>query len=54
MEVIFYQRRLRELKYREISTTGHVPELPKAGHGDYDSRVLNSDLQRVVAGDCDE
>ncbi len=41
-------RRLRELKVKEIEMTGRIPELPKAPHGNYDPRILNSDLQKMV------
>lgn len=41
-------RRMRELKTREIAVTGRIPDVPHAPHGDYDPRVLESPLQRMV------
>jgi glycosyltransferase involved in cell wall biosynthesis len=41
-------RRLRELKEREMKITGRIPELPKASHGDYDARVLDSTFQKML------
>jgi len=38
-----------DLKYKEIRKRGRVPEIPRAPHGDYDPRVLNSPLQKSVA-----
>lgn len=38
--------KMREYKYREMKTTGRVPSLPKARHGDFDRRILGSELQR--------
>ena len=43
-------RRMRELKFREIAVTGRIPEIPKAPHGDYDPRILDSPLQKEVCG----
>ena len=40
--------RMIELKYREMKRTGRIPEIPRAPHGDYDPRVLNSPLQKLV------
>ena len=39
----------RELKYKEMKSTGLIPEIPGATHGDYDPRVLDSPLQKLVA-----
>ena len=41
-------RRMRELKTREITVTGRMPEIPKAPHGDYDPRIIESPLQKMV------
>ncbi|MBN2294579.1 MAG: glycosyltransferase family 2 protein [Pirellulales bacterium] len=43
--------RMIELKVKEIKTTGRIPEEPKAPHGDYDPRILASDLQKLVFSD---
>ena len=40
--------RMIEFKYKEMKRTGRIPEIPRAPHGDYDPRVLNSPLQRLV------
>lgn len=47
-------RRMRELKAKEISITGHVPEIPRAPRGDFDPRVLNSVLQKTVCGENEQ
>lgn len=44
-------RRLRELKCREIQTTGRIPPIPRAPAGDFDPRVLSSSLQQSVCGE---
>jgi hypothetical protein len=44
-------RRMRELKSREIAITGRIPEIPRAPHGDYDARILESSLQKMVSGE---
>jgi len=41
-------RRMVEIKSREIETTGRIPSVPKAPHGDYDPRILESPLQKMV------
>lgn len=41
--------RMKEFKYREMKTTGKIPEVPRAPHGNYDPRVLDSLLQKLVA-----
>ncbi len=43
-----FARRIRELKAIEMETTGHIPEIPRAPRGDFDPRILNSDLQRQL------
>jgi len=40
--------RIWELKAMEMKITGRIPEIPKAPHGDFDERVLRSDLQMQV------
>jgi glycosyltransferase involved in cell wall biosynthesis len=40
--------RMIELKYKEMKRTGTIPEIPTAPHGNYDPRVLNSPLQKLV------
>ncbi len=40
-----------ELKAEEMKLTGRIPELPKAPHGDYDPRILESGLQKLVFSD---
>jgi hypothetical protein len=39
---------IKEFKYKETKTTGWIPEIPRAPHGDYDPRVLDSPLQKLV------
>jgi hypothetical protein len=39
-----------DYKVREMRTTGRIPEIPKAAHGDFDPRVLASPLQQSVTG----
>lgn len=41
--------RMIDLKYKEMKRNGRIPEIPRARHGDYDARVLNSPLQKLVA-----
>jgi len=41
-------RRMRELKFLEIRQTGRIPEIPKAPHGEFDERILKSELQTLV------
>lgn len=41
--------RMKEFKYKEMEKTGRIPEVPRAPHGDYDPRILNSPLQKSVA-----
>jgi hypothetical protein len=41
--------RMIDLKYKEMKRNGRIPEIPRALHGDYDPRVLNSPLQKSVA-----
>ena len=41
-------RRMRELKYKELKLTGRIPQIPKAPHGDYDKRILNTELQEKI------
>jgi glycosyltransferase involved in cell wall biosynthesis len=38
-----------DYKVREMRTTGVIPPIPKAAHGDWDPRVLDSPLQRAVS-----
>lgn len=40
--------RICELKFKEIQLTGNVPQVPKATHGDYDTRILASSLQQEL------
>ena len=40
--------RMIEFKYKEMKRTGRIPEIPRGPHGDYDPRVLNSPLQKLV------
>jgi glycosyltransferase involved in cell wall biosynthesis len=40
--------RMKEFKYKEMKRTGRIPDIPRAPHGDYDPRVLNSPLQKLV------
>ena len=42
-------RRSIELKVKQMRTTGNISEIPRAVRGDFDSRVLSSSLQKVVA-----
>ena len=44
---IEYSRAI-ELKAIEMKVTGHIPELPKAPRGDYDPRIMESSLQKLV------
>jgi hypothetical protein len=41
--------RMIDLKYKEMKRNGRIPEIPRAPHGDYDPRLLNSPLQKLVA-----
>jgi len=41
--------RMKEFKYKEMKRNGRIPGIPRAPHGDYDPRVLNSPLQKSVA-----
>jgi hypothetical protein len=43
--------RMIEFKYKEMKRTGKIPQIPIAPHGDYDPRVLDSPLQKLVASD---
>lgn len=38
--------RMRELKAKEMMIIGKIPEVPKAAMGDFDSRILESALQK--------
>jgi len=38
-----------ELKFKEIRTTGRIPDLPMTPHGDFDPRIINSSLQKIVS-----
>lgn len=38
--------RMREFKYIEMKKTGHIPDIPRAPHGGFDPRILESRLQR--------
>jgi hypothetical protein len=38
-----------DLKYRGMKVTGKIREISRASHGDYDPRVPNSPLQKLVA-----
>lgn len=38
--------RMWEYKVREMRRTGRIPELPKARHGDFDARVMATELQQ--------
>ena len=40
--------RMIEFKYKEMKRNGRIPEIPRAPHGDYDPRILNSPLQKLV------
>jgi glycosyltransferase involved in cell wall biosynthesis len=40
--------RMNEFKWKEMKRTGRIPESPRAPHGDYDPRVLNSPLQKLL------
>ncbi|MGD9127232.1 MAG: glycosyltransferase family 2 protein [Planctomycetia bacterium] len=46
-------RRLVEMKMREFETFQQVPEIPKAPAGEFDPRVVNSELQAMVYPDYD-
>ncbi len=37
-----------EYKAREMQTTGRIPEVPRAPHGDFDPRIVSSPLQIEV------
>ncbi len=39
---------LRELKAREMRSTGRIPEVPRAPHGKYDPRVVDSEVQKQL------
>ncbi len=40
--------RMWELKALEMRTTGRIPAIPQAAHGDYDPRIMRSAFQRSV------
>lgn len=40
--------RMRELKAKEMISTGRIPEVPKAPRGGFDPRILESPLQKQV------
>ena len=42
--------RMKELKVLEMKKTGRIPEIPRSFHGEYDPRIINSPLQRLVCG----
>ena len=46
-------RRLVEMKMREFKATGHVPAIPKTSSGQFDPRVVHSELQAAVHPDFD-
>lgn len=41
-------RRMREIKAREMRQTGFIPDIPRAAAGDFDVRVLDSKLQKLL------
>ncbi len=47
---IEYSRAI-ELKTEEMKITGRIPELPKAPRGDYDTRIMESSLQKLVCSE---
>lgn len=44
-------RRMLELKAKEMRLTGAIPQLPKVPAGDFDPRVLDSPLQKIVVAE---
>jgi glycosyltransferase involved in cell wall biosynthesis len=40
--------RMIDLKYKEMKRSRRIPEIPRAPYGDYDPRLLNSPLQKLV------
>jgi len=40
--------RMIELKYKEMKRSGRIPEISIAPDGEYNPRVLNSPLQKLV------
>ena len=40
--------KMREFKTIEMRTTGRIPEVPQAAHGDFDPRVMSSPLQKSI------
>jgi hypothetical protein len=40
---------MKEFKYKELKRRGRIPDIPKARHGDFDPRVPDSPLQKLVA-----
>ena len=40
--------RMCEMKYEEIRKSTLVPDIPKVAHGDYDRRILETDLQKQL------
>ena len=44
-------RRMRELKAKEMRLTGVIPQLPKVPPGDFDPRILDSPLQKIVVAE---
>jgi len=46
--------RMREYKVVEMRWTGYVPSVPKARHGDFDPRIMNTELQQKLLPDVFE
>jgi len=40
--------RMKEFKYKEMKSTGKIPEIPRAPHGSFDPRILSSPLQNLL------
>lgn len=47
-------RRMRELKEKEMRTTGHISKIPRLPAGDFDPRVLASPLQKSICEGANE
>lgn len=43
--------RMREYKYIEMIHSGYIPDMPKARHGDYDSRIMKTEIQQILLPD---
>lgn len=43
--------RMREYKYIEMMRSGYIPNMPKGRHGDYDERIMETEIQQRLLPD---